>query len=266
MFNAKNGRLVFDRAAMDYIVFGKGTRHLIMLPGLGDGLMTVRGKALPFSLMYSKYANAFRVWMFSRREPLPQGWTTRDMAADVYKAMVLLGIGRANIIGISQGGMIAQHLAIDHPERVEKLVLAVTAPRCEPMLAANIRRWMDMARREDYAAIMEDNLRQMYTPDYVKKNRWLLPITTRVGKPGSFDRFLVQAEACLTHNAAGIASVTAPTLILGGARDRTIDIAGSHALHKAIPNSRLHIWAKYGHAVYDEADDFDDVTLAFLQE
>ncbi|MBQ2651489.1 MAG: alpha/beta hydrolase [Clostridia bacterium] len=267
MFNTKNGRLRLHGAVMDYILFGKGEKDLVMIPGLGDGLLTVRGKALPFSLMYTKYAKAFRVWMFSRPDPLPQGHTTRDMARDLKDAMVLLGIEKASVIGISQGGMIAQHLAIDYPEKVEKLVLTVTVPCANEVLTQNVQNWMEMARRDDYAAIMEDNLRQMYTEAYVKKNRWLLPITTRVGKPKSFDRFLVQAEACLTHDAAsGLGAITAPTLILGGGQDRTLGVEGSYALQEAIPNSRLRVWEDYGHALYDEAPDFDDVVLGFLQE
>ena len=45
----KNGQLTIDNTTMDYISFGKGKKKLIMIPGLGDGLKTVKGMALPFS-------------------------------------------------------------------------------------------------------------------------------------------------------------------------------------------------------------------------
>ena len=50
------------------------------------------------------------------------------MADDQAAAMQILGIDKASVLGVSQGGMIAQYLAIDHPGMVEKLILAVTAP------------------------------------------------------------------------------------------------------------------------------------------
>ena len=55
--------------------------------------------------------------------------TVRDLAADIAKAMDALGIGKADVFGVSQGGMIAQYLAIDRPDKVGKLVLAVTLSR-----------------------------------------------------------------------------------------------------------------------------------------
>lgn len=55
-------------------------------------------------------------------------------------------------------------------------------------------------------------------------------------------------------------------MILGGGQDRTLGVEGSYALQEAIPNSRLRVWEDYGHALYDEASDFDDVVLGLLQE
>ena len=73
-FNAKNGKI----AGAEYIRFGAGKRNLIMLPGLGDGLKTVGGTALPMALMYRMFAKDFTVYMFSRREDLPAGHTTKS--------------------------------------------------------------------------------------------------------------------------------------------------------------------------------------------
>ena len=253
-------------AQMDYIVFGRGEKELVMIPGLGDGLVTVGGKALPFALLYRMYAKDYRVWVFSRKAPLPQGHTTRAMADDLSHAMTVLGIRKAHVVGISQGGMIAQWLAIEHPRQVDKLVLTVTAPCSNPLMERNIRCWMELANRSDYGALMADNLEKMYTEAYVRKNRWLLPITTHIGKPKSFERFLVQAEACLTHHATDeLEKITAPTLILGGGIDRTLGIEGSRLLADGIPDSRLHIWPDHGHAVYEEAADFHAVVMDFLK-
>lgn len=132
LLKAKNGRVRIGNTDMDYVSFGKGTDILIMLPGLGDGITTVKGMAVPMAMIYRIYAENYRVYIFSRKNNLEEGCSTRNMAGDQAKAMKALGIRKANVLGISQGGMIAQYLAVDYPELVEKLVLAVTLypPRC----------------------------------------------------------------------------------------------------------------------------------------
>ena len=72
---AKNGTLRISTDTMHYIRFGRGSKILIMLPGLGDGLTTVKGTALPMALMYREFAKDFTVYMISRREPLPEDFS-----------------------------------------------------------------------------------------------------------------------------------------------------------------------------------------------
>ncbi len=127
--NAKNGVVTIEDTEMYYITFGKGSKILVMIPGLADGLSTVKGKALPFAISYRAFSKNYTVYVFSRRNGLKEGYSTRNMAKDQAEAMKMLGISKADIIGVSQGGMIAQYMAIDHPDMVEKLVLAVTLSR-----------------------------------------------------------------------------------------------------------------------------------------
>ena len=189
LYQAKNGILQFGDSTMEYIRFGRGERVLVMLPGLGDGLRTMKGTALPMAVMYRKFAKDFTVYAFSRKNPLPQGHTTRAMAADQARAMELLGIEKADVFGVSMGGMIAQWLAIDHPEKVGKLILAVTSGRPNPILRESVEEWVSLARKGDHSGFMESNLRRIYSEKYYRKNKWLAPIVGRLTKPKSYDRF-----------------------------------------------------------------------------
>ena len=261
----RNGSLTIDGARMDYIRFGSGARVLILLPGLGDGLRTVAGTALPMALLYRKFSKRYTVYAFSRREPLAAGCTTRDMANHQAKAMEALGIGRADILGVSMGGMIAQWLAIDHPERVGKLILTVTCPEPNPILTESVQEWVALAKAGNHAGFMDSNLRRIYSERYYRRNRWLTPLVGALTKPKSYGRFFMQADACLTHDAlAELPKIKARTLVIGGEKDLALGGEASRILAAHIPGAELRMYPQWGHGLYEEAGDFNDVVLAFL--
>jgi len=264
---AKNGSVPLGDTAMDYIRFGTGPKALILLPGLGDGLRTIRGTALPMGLMYRKLAREYTVWSFSRRNTLPEGWSTLDMARDQAQVMEHLGIERAAVVGVSMGGMIAQHLAARFPEKVDRLVLVVTSPRPNPMLTESVEEWVELARRGDHGALMDSNLRRIYSADYYRKNKWLVPLVGKLTKPKSYERFFRQAEACGTHDAwDALPGIAAPTLVMGGGQDLCLGVEPSREMADRIPGAELKVYEQWGHGLYEEAPDFQDTVLDFLRK
>lgn len=265
-YNAKNGELQLDRTSMEYIRFGTGTKQLVFLPGLGDGLRSVKGTAFFMALLYRKYASEYSVYMFSRKKRIDTGSTTRDMAKDLKNAMTMLGLEKADIIGVSMGGMIAQHFAADYPQFVDKLVLVVTAAQPNPILNDSVNEWIDLAKAGDHPGLMESNLRHIYSEDYYKKNRWLIPVTGILTKPHSYERFFRQAEACLTHNAlSALSNINASTLIIGGEKDLALGAEASRELHAHIRDSLLHIYPNGYHGLYEEERGFNELVLKFLK-
>ena len=267
LYNAKNGTLKIGGTTMDYIRFGTGDRILVMLPGLGDGLRSMKGTALPMAFMYRMFAKDFTVYAFSRKNDLPQGYTTRDMAEDLAEAMDLLGIPKADILGVSMGGMIAQHLAIDYPEKVDKLILTVTSARPNPILTESIDQWVSCAKRNDHTALMDSNLRRIYSDSYYRKNKWMVPILGKLTKPKSYDRFYVQADACLSHDAyESLNQIQAPTLVIGGEKDLSLGGDASREIAAQIPGAQLLMYEQWGHGLYEEANDFNQVVFLFLKK
>lgn len=266
VFSAKNGTVTIGETAMDFIRFGTGPKVLIMLPGLGDALRSVKGTALPMALMYRMFAKDFTVYAFSRKQKQPAGYTTRDMARDVAEAMELLGIDNADIFGVSMGGMIAQHLAIDYPEKVGKLVLAVTSARTNPILEESVAEWIALAERGDATGFMDSNLRRIYSEKYYRQNRWMAPVVGWLTKPKSYDRFYVMASACLTHDACGnLGRIQAPTLVIGGEKDLALGGEASKEIAAAIPGAVLRMYEQWGHGVYEEEKTFNQTVLDFLR-
>lgn len=253
MLYAKNGGLCLGGDTMDYIRFGSGARTLVILPGVGDGLKTVRGTAQPFALLYRALARDFTVWMFSRRNRLPEHYSTKQMAADQARAMELMGLRSAVVLGVSQGGMIAQWLAIEHSELVSKLILTVSLARPNDTIRAAIGTWTDQARRGDYRGLMLDNAERSYSQARLRLMRPMYAVLGSVGKPKSFQRFLTQAEACITHDAwERLPEISCPTLVIGGAEDKIASAEGSRELAARIPGARLVMLEGLGHGLYEE--------------
>ena len=257
MLNAKNAHLDLPTGTVDYIRFGSGRKALVMIPGVGDGLKTVRGMALPFALLYRSLAKDFTVYVFSRRRILSPGMTTRDMAEDLNAAMEALDLRSAAVVGVSQGGMICQWLAIDHPDKVERLVLTVTLSRPNATMQDVIARWIGMADAGDYTGIMVDTAERSYSEKRLKRARLQYRLLGSVGKPKSFDRFRIQAASCATHDAYDrLDRIACPTLVIGGKDDRIVTGRASEEIAERIPGCRLFMYEGLGHGLYEEAPDF----------
>ena len=265
-YNAKNGKVHLDNTTIDYIAFGKGSKNLILIPGLGEGMTTVGGTAIPMALMYRKLAKDFRVYMFGRRLDMPSDFSTKDMAEDIYRAMTELNIPSASIVGVSLGGMIVQHLAIDHPEAVEKLILCVTLPYQNDTLVSCLSAWIEMAERDDYKSILIDTLLKSNTQRTIKQQLWAYKLFGGLFRSKHQARFITMARAGIAHNAGdGLSRITCPTLIIGGRHDQIVTGEASVRLHELISQSTLYMYEEYGHGLYDEAPDFQDRIVNFCR-
>jgi len=264
---AKNGTLKIDGINMHYIAFGKGKRTLIMIPGLGDGLTTVKGKAAVFAQMYKQYSKTHRVYIFSRKNTLPETYTSREMAHDLKKAMDALNIAKADVLGISQGGTIAQYLTLDYPDAVDRLVLAVTYARTNDTINTVVSKWIGFVKAGDHGSLMVDTAMHSYSEGYLKKYRKIFPLLKYIGRPKSYNRFITMAKACLTHDCFDrLSEIKCPTLIIGGGEDKIVTCAASVMMSTQVAGSRLYIYPKYGHSAYEEATDFNRRVLNFLNE
>lgn len=264
-YNAINGNIKIGDADMDYISFGNGQKNLIMIPGLGDALKTVKGTAVAFAMMYREFAKDYKVYVFSRKNQLKEGYSTKDMAKDEAEAMKKLGISKASIMGISQGGMIAQYVAIDYPELIDKLVLAVTLSRQNETVQSVVSNWIAMAETNDYKGIVIDTAEKSYSYTNIKKYRLLYSILSRIGKPKDLSRFIIQANACIHHNTYNeLDKIKCETLVIGGDSDRVVGKNSSEEIAERISGSKLIILKGLGHMAYEEAKDFGSQVLSFL--
>lgn len=265
IWNAKNGTVPIGSTEMSYASFGYGHKALILLPGLSDGLTTVDGKALLLAAPYKLFFKDYTLYMFSRKKDLPDHYSIREMAADQAEALRKLGINKASVLGVSEGGMIAQYLAIDHPDLMDKLVIAVSAPNANDTLHSVVETWIALAKQENHKQLMIDTAEKSYSEAYRRKYRKMYPLLGRIGKPKSYHRFLVNANAILHFDCFDeLKHIACPTFIIGGAADQVVGPLASYKMHEQIQHSELYMYEQFGHAAYEEAADFYKRVFEFL--
>ena len=183
---------------------------------------------------------------------------------DIAAAMEALGIANADVIGVSQGGMIAQYLAIDRPDLVKKLILTVTLSKNNDTVKSVINEWIKMAEVGAMKELIVDMAEKMYSNAYVKRYRLFMPLLTILQKPKDVQRFVTLAKACFTCNTYEMLDkIKCPVLVLGGKQDKVVTGFASEEIAEKI-GCKIHMYENLGHAAYEEAKDFNQVIYDFL--
>ena len=239
-----------DGLELYYEERGSG-RPILLVPG-------IPALANDWAPLAERLSGSRRVIAFDNRgsgrsSVTPGPYTTALLAADALALLDHLGIERADVFGVSLGGMIAQELALARPARVDRLVLGCS--HCGVSHAAR------MPRDTGRAFAMESD-------DWELRMRSLAPLAFARGVDGELlDRFVekksgdvqdregyrAQIAAALSHDTwERLPRIDRPTLILTGDDDQVIPAASSDVLHERIPDSVLYVVAGAGHLFFLE--------------
>lgn len=236
-----------------------------MRRGSGDPLLLVPGMAMHHGVWNEEFLRLleadFDVIALNHRnisdsDDVPGDFTVRDLADDAVALLDVLGIESVHLLGFSLGGMVAQEIAINHPQRVRTLVLGATYPGGEgtdlnapgpiSMLTAAQSGDVEVALRASFAA----NLSSAYTADeshYPPFKDAALAQRVRV------ETVIAQARAAFFHDARErLAQITAPTLVLHGTDDQVILYGNGPLLASLVPGAELHTFEATGHLFFWE--------------
>ena len=264
IYHAKEQKVKIYDTQIDCITFGSGPKTLIMIQGLNT--RGIHGAALTLAWMYRIFAREYTVYLFDRRPEVHEGITVRELAGDVAAAMDSLGIKKADVFGVSQGGMIGQYLAIDRPDLVNKLVLAVTLSRNNDTVESVIHRWTSLTEQGTMKELVLDMAEKMYSEAYVKRYMPLLPLLTLLQKPKDVGRFVTLARSCLTCSAWDeLDKILCPVFVIGGRKDKVVGPDASAELAEKL-GCQMYLYEDLGHAAYEEAKDFNQRVYDFLKE
>ncbi|WP_433600183.1 alpha/beta fold hydrolase [Nocardia sp. CA-135953] len=273
--HARNGNV-----SLAYEVFG---------PDTGEPLLLIMGVGAQMLLWHDDFCRelvrrGFRVARMDNRdaglsthlthlgEPSPFTMIVRpkvaaryslgDMARDAIAVLDDLGWRSANVVGGSLGGMIAQTMAIEHPERLRSLTSIMSSPsarigratvRTNVKVAALLRKPVNSAQESGQQLVDLYNLIGTPSDKYPRDDKWLAEIGAM-----SFERAydpagkLRQQAAMLAapDRTAALAAVRLPTLVLHGTADPMIRPAGGRATAEAIPGAKLAMLEGIGHGAF----------------
>lgn len=232
---------------MDNVIsFGKGTKPLVIIPGLSVRDVADSAAMLPGA--FRRFTSEWKVYVIDRPAVIPEGMTNAGLAEEYFKIMTALGITEADVIGISQGGMIAQYLAARHPSAVSKLVLGATLSRCSDTLATRLGHWLELAEKGEWEEVNRDAFERLISSV----------------RPRSQLRFERLIKACKTGGAyEELDRISCPTFVIGAGLDEVVGTEGSRVLADKI-GCGLYIFENYGHCVYDECPEFYAKAYEFL--
>jgi pimeloyl-ACP methyl ester carboxylesterase len=201
-------------------------------------------------------------------------FTLEDLARDAVAVLDAVGADEAHVIGISMGGMIAQLLALDHPERVDRLVLLSThfgGPGVQPPEPAALQLFDPKTFRErgrDPASMMRLTLSVISGPGFVERNPEAVEAlaATAAEQPTRPNTFVGQFQAVvMSDRSERIRGLTLPTLVVHGTDDALIPVANGRNLAAAIPGAQLEVFEGCGHMpMWEEPEKLLRVVRAFL--
>lgn len=259
-------RIKADTIYLNYELTGKEGAPIVMLShSLGAGLTMWQPQRAALESQYQVLCYDMRGHGAS---DAPEGaYTLEQLADDALALLNALGIGQVHFAGLSIGGMIAQAMALNHPNRLRSLIVCSTSAYLPPQALPIVQERIETARNQGLQTLVDSTLERWFTPGYARQNPHILE---RVGR-----QFLATSIAGYTGCTAAIgklnflgrlAEITLPTLIMVGEEDPGTPVAASEAIHQQIRGSKLVILPSASHLNnIEQADLFNSHLLEFLK-
>lgn len=258
--------------------------------GSGDPLLLIMGLAADsraWMFQLPAFSERYHTIVFDNRgvgrTSKPAGpYTIHEMADDTAALLDTIEQPRVHVVGVSMGGMIAQELALRHPQKVRSLVLACTYPEPD----ADIERQRQFSVTALGGTISADGnvqidlttvnplmffqtlLPTVFNPEFIQTELpKLMQIFSGALEFGfSLEAILAQVSAVTSHKATDrLHQIQVPTMVITGDADRLIPPANSDILARAIPNARLVTIPGGSHGFnFETPDVFNREVLGFL--
>lgn len=254
-----------------YVRFGRGTQPLVVLPGLAfdnDAPTAKDGRLYAWSMR--RLAAGRTVTVLRRPRGIASDadgeLSTADIA-DRYASVLADEPGPVDVLALSTGGLIAQHLALRHPGLVRRLVLAVSGVKIANPGREICQLWLVQADERDWRSLRGGLLASAVDGRPAQGLARLLGGFGRRPDDRDVVDFVATVRADLQHDtSADLPGMTVPTLVLGGRDDPFFPEPVLRATAAAIPGATVAVHAG-GHGVPKHHSGWlQDQVAAFLNE
>lgn len=249
-----NGTLVRDGVELNYRLSGSGALPLVLVHGVGSYCEAWDG-------VIARLSDDFRMLSFDlrghgRSARVKGRYEIDDFTGDVLALADHAGFGRFDIAGFSLGGLIAQRLALTHPERLRRLVLLSTVSGRSDDERERVLTRLAALKAGDRGSHYDASLSRWLTEDFQARNPELIAELRRRNAQNDPDCYASAYRVLAETDFGGlIDQIRLPTLIATGEHDQGSNPRMSHYMHERIRGSRLHILPGLRHSLLNEAPD-----------
>ena len=255
--------MITHDTSIDYDVYGDGP-DLLLISGLGFGRWGWF-KQVP------ALSRQFRTITFDVRGEQSLSRGVADLTAEVITLLDHLGLEKTHVLGTSLGGFVAQELALERPDLVDRLILVCTSyggVGPEPMSSQALGRMLgwgslspESAARRGLEGATSDSYRAEHPEEFDLILRWRLADSSSL-----YDYYQQMMAGARFDASRDVGKITSPTLVIHGAEDRYIPVANAGALAEAVPDARLRVVDAAGHLVFiEQAEEVNEEIISFLE-
>ena len=243
-----------DEMTMQYFRFGTpGGKPFVIIPGLS--FKSVMGMTPLVEVQYRSLAGDHDLYLIDRRSNIPGSYSIYDMADDTAKALDMLGLKDPVIYGVSQGGMIAQAIAVKRPDLVGKLIVCSTAAFIGGKASALFESWARLADEKAVSELMMSFAEHVYSEEYCEKNRDAFLEFGKAVTDEELRGFAIMARSFGGFDVrGGLGSIKAPVLVMGAGRDKIFEPECAREIAE-LTQGEICIYDDEPHCVYDSNAD-----------
>lgn len=266
----------FDTGQFDgqypYVRVGHGPASLLVIPGIGDALLDGtygRTDAVTTAATFRRFLGDYTVYLVSRPRGLEDRRSIDAMARD-YERVLADHVGAASVLGLSMGGLIAQELARERPDLVERLVLGVSGCRLAEGGRPIVRELHRLALEGEWTEIRARLYEAMFTGAWRRIVPTLSQAVGRIRPPDPAEPrdVPISFDAVRDYDGTGrLEEIEPRTLVIGGTADPFFPAEILRETHERLPDGRLKMFTGARHGAFlERKEGFDNRVREFLED
>lgn len=249
-------------SVMEFFSFGKGSKPLVILPGLSIKSIMLYKEVLPDAL--SVFGENFKVYVFDRISDLPDEYSIEQMAKDTIEAFDAIGLKNVALYGISQGGMIALSIALLRTDLVGAMVLGSTAAKISPATYETIDQWNRLAGLEDEEGLIYSFGKKVYSKAFFEQFKDAIIDSVKGITEEEFRRLVIMTGRMGEFDVSDrLSEIKCPVFVMAGSDDEIISVSEAREMSAKL-GCDCFVFEGYGHAVYDETPEFKTKASEFF--